>query len=507
MRKSEFERLAQRVLDGEGTESDVRKLEDAVRDSEDLRTLYRDIFVLDAGISREAIEQLPGRTFEKPAPIRRILHRQKKRDVSVALAVAVVLVLGAVVAFQWITFAPSPFVKIRLAPHTEWLTYAQDGSQADPDNLRPGDTILIEGGSLELSFRKKVKGVVQGPAQMTLEEGGNLVMAYGTGRFEIEGKAREFIVRSPRLSVRDLGTAFGIVIPLSDRIHPEVHVFEGKVVAQAMRGVGESRHLLAGEAFRVLGSGELEAIEPNPDRFYEELPTDLPYLRLTFEPQEGGGFEAKGTHPLADSLRTSLEGEVTSVPGIEGQGVSFGRPGSRLTTNWDGVLGDAPRTIAAWVRIPETSRFQTFRSIVGWGDPTIGFAGKTELLCFQEKAGAPVAMRLSFDQFLFTGETDLADGKWHHLVAVYDPRYHVMEQRVTFYVDGRLEKLNPSLTSTVRFPATPDTRAGMYPLVVGELPNIRSPRNFDGVIDEVWVFEAALDEARVRELAGVGPNE
>ena len=181
---------------------------------------------------------------------------------------------------------------------------------------------------------------------------------------------------------------------------------------------------------------------------------------------------------------------------------SDAEPASRVVTDWPGTLGDAPRTLAAWIRVPRQRDYQRYQTIAGWGDPTIGQAGKCELLLIRPRPGAPTLVRLSFDQFLFTGTTDLGDGRWHHVAAVYEGGFGEVRERVRLYVDGMPEALHPALTEVGDLPREPKTREGGFPLVVGDLPVGQDRRTFQGLIDEVAVFEAPLDAARIRGMAG-----
>ncbi|RYD35349.1 MAG: LamG domain-containing protein, partial [Verrucomicrobiaceae bacterium] len=177
-----------------------------------------------------------------------------------------------------------------------------------------------------------------------------------------------------------------------------------------------------------------------------------------------------------------------------------------VTTNWKGVGGAVPRTICAWVRLEPGQPQRRYQTIVSWGDPTIGLAAKCELLLYQPETSHSTFMRLSFDQYLYTGITDLSDNRWHHLAAVCrtDPD-GMRAPEVELYVDGRREGLHPG-ESTTNPPIRqrPDTRvgvAGAMPLVIGYTDRPAAERGFRGSIDEVYVFEATLPEERIIHLA------
>lgn len=502
MKRMEFEQLAQRVLEGLGTAEEVGRLEVELQRDGELRRVYRETFLMDEMLEQAAVEgdAVP---LQPVVPVEALLRRQRRKAVSVAVAAAAALVLAVGLGLHFIWLDPAPMLSTQAAPNTIWDVRSAEGKSAEAGDLKAGDEIRVQAGTVELEFSSGVRGIVQGPARMVVDGADRLSLSYGTGRFQVPKGAEGFKVRSRRLDVVDLGTDFGMVIPEKATLAPEVHVFQGRVRASAVGGVAETREFVGGDAARVGVTGRFEMIEPDRGRFFTELPDDLPYLRLGFEPVEGGRFGVMGNHPAVSEIHASGEGKVITTDGIRGRAVRFGKPGSRITTDWKGTLGDAPRTMAAWIRLPQGKPHRRYQTLAGWGDPTIGFAGKCELLVIRPGRRSGSFARLSFDQFLFTGTTDLADGRWHHVAAVYDGGRGSGEvkDRVRLYVDGVKEPLHPRLTEVTSLPKEPQTREGGFPLVIGDLPVRDEVRTFQGEIDEVVIFEAALDEDRIRQLA------
>lgn len=495
----DFEELAQRVLEGTADAAEVARLDTELRRDPELRRIYRETFLVDEMLGQLEADDMA----TSSVPVEALLKRQQRRALGIAMAAAAAVLALVAVGLHLIWLKPAPMLAVKVAPHTVWEVLAADGDAAEPGNLEAGDEIRVQAGTIELSFMGGVRGIVQGPARMVVEGSDRLSLSYGTGRFHVPDGAEGFKVRSRRLDVVDLGTDFGMIVPEKGTLAPEVHVFEGRVRASAVGGVAETREIRAGEAAKVSPTGRFEAIRPDSRRFFTELPEDLPYIRIGFEPVGERRFKVSGTHPAVATMTAFREREVITTEGVRGQAVAFGEKGSRVSTDWQGTLGDAPRTLAMWLRLPTQTSPQMYQTLAGWGDPTIGYAGKCELLVFQPSPDGPSLPRLSFDQFLFTGTTDLADGRWHHVAAVYEGGLGSGEvrDRVRLYVDGRPEPLHPKMTHVTTLPKEPQTREGGFPLVIGDLPVLENVRTFQGSIDELVVFEAALDESRIRELA------
>lgn len=502
MKRMEFEQLAQRVLEGLGTAEEVGRLEVELQRDGELRRVYRETFLMDEMLEQAAVEgdAVP---LQPIVSVEALLRRQRRKAVSVALAAAAALVLAVGLGLHFIWLDPAPMLSTQAAPNTIWDVRSAEGKSAEAGDLKAGDEIRVQAGTVELEFSSGVRGIVQGPARMVVDGADRLSLSYGTGRFQVPKGAEGFKVRSRRLDVVDLGTDFGMVIPEKATLAPEVHVFQGRVRASTVGGVAETREFVGGDAARVGVTGRFEMIEPDRGRFFTELPDDLPYLRLGFEPLGERRFKVSGTHPAVATITAFREREVITTEGVLGEGVAFGENGSRVSTDWQGTLGDAPRTLAMWLRLPADTSPRMYQTLAGWGDPTIGYAGKCELLVLQPNPDGPRLLRLSFDQFLFTGTTDLADGRWHHVAAVYEGGLGSGEvrDRVRLYVDGRPEPLHPKMTHVATLPKEPQTREGGFPLVIGDLPVLENVRTFQGSIDELVIFEAALNESRIRELA------
>jgi hypothetical protein len=85
----------------------------------------------------------------------------------------------------------------------------------------------------------------------------------------------------------------------------------------------------------------------------------------------------------------------------------------------------------------------------------------------------------------FTPAAAVNDGLWHHLVTTYDGT------SITLYVDGVALASQTAVRATVMDP---------YGFSIGAALNTldpNSPGNFDGTIDDVSIYAAALNQATV----------
>ena len=501
----EFEMLCQSVLEGSCTAEDFRRLERELASSPERRRLFRETYLVHEMLSAEDDMFSTAESRLQVLQIEDAIRKNRRRTFSRTMAAAACVVVLAALAFQLAGLRKSaPTLRITAGPSSKY-TVSGNGKAGDSrSDLEPGASVTLSEGTLELAFSNGVQSIIQAPASFILQSAQKLGMEMGVARFEVPEHARGFTVVTPRLEVVDLGTAFGVVEQPDEPA--QAHVFEGEIKAKT-RTEEKMTLLKAGVAVEESSQGQLVTVPLDDSLFFKELPWDLPFVHLSFEPDESGAIFVEGCHPSLETSSAMLDPDGPGLTdGIIGKAALFHGQATPVTTNWKGVGGAVPRTVCAWIRQEPGLPPRRYQTIVSWGDPTIGLAAKCEMLLYQPETAVTTVMRLSFDQYLFTGSTNLADGRWHHLAAVCrtDPSLR-RSPEVELYVDGKRELLNPResvLDPQIR--QRPDTRVGVkgaMPLVVGYTDRPDQGRGFRGEIDEVYVFEATLPEERIRDLA------
>lgn len=139
----------------------------------------------------------------------------------------------------------------------------QDG-KAKPAGkfLTTGSRLTIESGKVECWINQGIHAVIEGPADLIVQDTNRIDLSEGKAWFQVAEGAEGFTVRTPEAEIVDLGTEFGVIAGEIDE--DEVHVFQGRV---SVTGMGESkteRLLLAGNSCSIRKSGELGDI--NIDR-------------------------------------------------------------------------------------------------------------------------------------------------------------------------------------------------------------------------------------------------
>jgi hypothetical protein len=118
--------------------------------------------------------------------------------------------------------------------------------------LRSGSELRIASGIVELKFDIGVRAVVQGPARLDLLTPTKVFLYAGKMTSEVlRLEARGFEVRTPKGSVVDLGTEFGVEVTPSQSV--KVHVFKGEVVVEQVASASSARssHVVRNQGLRM----------------------------------------------------------------------------------------------------------------------------------------------------------------------------------------------------------------------------------------------------------------
>jgi hypothetical protein len=205
------------------------------------------------------------------------------------------------------------------------------------------------------------------------------------------------------------------------------------------------------------------------------------YWRFNDSPFDGDAFDSSGY------IRGgSLAGDANFVPDPEwGQVLSLDGDGDYVQiTDFKGVTGLTTRTVSAWIKTDVVDD----GDVVSWGEAA---AGKRWLLYINNSGCLQVAV---YEGNKRTTSPDLRDGAWHHIAAVL-PMGYTNVADVDLYVDGLL--VAPENTATVEQGI--DT-GSMSDVKIGIFDDDQN-RYFNGLIDDVRIYNRALDGGEIAALA------
>lgn len=506
MNAEEFDACLSRLFDGELPPGEFEALEQHLISDAHARRQYLDYVDLHNILELEfSAPFLSGAGNQAFAPVSRILRRQRIRVARIsALATAALLMVGVLVFALVSAKNRASMAGFRLAPGTVFNLTHPEGTAPESAELVEGSRLVLDHGTVELTLPTGVRAIVTAPADIVYDSEDLIRLDEGTGWFRVPSSASGFQIRTEELLVTDLGTEFGIIshVDLPD----EAHLLGGKISVRNLSGNSPERMLEGGGALKVSDGGDFEEIESRPEDFKSSLPSMPPYLHLSFDNEEGGRFPVEGTATGTSEIRAEMvSGTPQIVPGISGGALRLKGDGSYLETDWDGISGAWPRSVACWVRL-DVKRDRMIPGIAGWGlkgDHNTKWKVGAGML----KADESLISRVSFGRHWFDGTVELKEGTWHHLVFIYHGR--LLENGlpdVAIHLDGqKIGLLYQGGKDTATAPGGIDTETNSrrsHPLLIGKSPGDQV--TFSGDIDDLYIFTGALQDEVIQELFNKG---
>lgn len=500
MNQEKFYRSLSQLTDRDISPELFHELEQYLLSSEQARQQYHEYMQLQSLVGLEIDVH---HRNEKLLPIERILFRQKRRAVYVALVSAAAVILLSLVAMRFYLM-PEPESRdlaFEVSPGTQFvLSHDSDQGEVPSGNLmQPGSRLQISQGTVELQFASGVKSVVMAPADLTMRSENKLYLKEGRAWFHVPEQAIGFEVKTGDLNIVDLGTEFGVLAQPGQ--HDEVHVLKGKVQVTAQRLRKGSEILTAGDARRIDPVGRLTDIPVKSTAFLNQLPDTLPYLHWSFDQEDG--FQVKGTHPVVADVTTTAQESPLLVSGKNGRALLLNGGTQYVSTNWPGFSGARPRTVAFWIKLPEDGQPHEFAGILGWGDNTQKNA-KWEVLTRQDPVNSRGRISIFWGQSSIKTGYVIPAGSWHHVVITDSGTVDLGREIVTeIYIDGeRLKELYGDKSRKAMDTVTYTKDA--IPFTVGVTirhQSVESQRRFlKASLDELYIFDGAMTEQQIRQF-------
>ena len=163
---------------------------------------------------------------------------------------------------------------------------------------------------------------------------------------------------------------------------------------------------------------------------------------------------------------------------------------------YKGISGTGDRTISAWIRSGTNSTLLN-KGIVSWGT-NLGTQKWTFRV--QTQNGTPGAIRIEANGGFFVGNTVVTDAEWHHVAVTWanDGTPDVLDAKL--YVDGVLDAefgnvdTPPSASQSVAI-----NTASIADVRIGD--DFQTTHNWEGGIDDVRIYDEALDANAIAALA------
>lgn len=382
--------------------------------------------------------------------------------------------------------------------------------------LNGGDSIKkgrfsLSSGYAELALNNGVILVLEAPLELNINTADHVELLEGRLVAKVPQQAIGFEVITPSSEIVDLGTEFAVAVDKSG--DSQVHVLEGEIKVRGNK-VLSYEHLIKNQGRVFSGDQQVKIITSQPHLFMRVLPghsIDKPaYLHWSFDTKQGNKFSCQGAGIQGKCYEAAYKTLGTQtitqslVAGKFGQGMWFDGNNNWLETEFKGIEGNKPRTVAMWVKVPKTFSVNNGYGILSWGLPQILSAWQISPNP-SEQLGPLGRIRIGTNYGEIIGTTDLRDDEWHHIaVVLFGGKYANLATHVLIYVDGKLEKTSRKSIAKV---FTQASHQSSQPLRMGRnlaFTNLKHKNQknkfFKGGVDEVFVFDSALQHQQVLNL-------
>ena len=479
-----LESLIQRYLDGVATAQDLGELNGHLRSDAAARSQFMEMLNLDSALAANAAGWLAdkaGASTAKPV--------QRRTLVLPALWLAAAACLALAGAAWWWQGTKTVFATVHKGAGAEELAVGMP--------LR-GEVHEIKNGAVEFITSRGARIVVEAPALFQFESAQRLHLMRGRVAAEVPPAAKGFTVITPTGSAVDLGTKFGVDVPV-DRA-AEIHVFQGEVIAQPSGG-RQHQSVRGGQAVTLQST-------PGGEREFRSAA----FIRSDELTALSAGLVA-GQRARAETRVTLLRNDPALIalldfqsgvlpPGtfrvVQGRwpgslAPEFVNTGDHMKIDVGGEREWPQLSLAAWVRLDRLGApYQSLYHTDGWAGDKPGQVhwminhDTTMRLALQGNTLAPGA----HDRFPDSLTPVLPEqGRWVHLAVVYDSVAHT----VRFYLNGKFDK---EVRQETAYPA----RLG--PAQIGNWN--QQDRKLSGRVGELLILGRAMNDDEVRALHAAG---
>lgn len=375
---------------------------------------------------------------------------------------------------------------------------ASVGSEFHSGRTVRGDDFNLAEGSVEFITATGARVVVEAPAAFQFQSAQRLGVTHGKVSADVPPSAKGFTVLTPDGNAVDLGTKFGVDVPPVGAA--EIHVFQGKVIAQAT-GANSKQSLHGGEAL-TMASGIGAARELRSAAFIQsdEMQSLTAGLAAGQRARADAALSILRKDPaliaLFDFNAQLPEGVFRAAQGRwpGSHALEFVSRGDHLKLDVGGDRAWPKLTLAAWVRLDRLEApYQSLYHTDGWQQDK---PGQVHWIVLHDGT-----MRLALRQNTMSKETPAPGGypnsrtpvlpplpergRWVHLAVVYNSD----ARTVRFYLNGAFDN---EIVQQVALPA----RLG--PAQIGNWN--KEDRKLSGRMDEFIILGRALTDDEMRAL-------
>ncbi len=384
-----------------------------------------------------------------------------------------------------------------LLPVVAKLWQAVDARWANPEQtltvgqtLKTGQRLELLEGLVEVKFASGARAIIKGPASFDIRTSNEGYLERGCLVARVPEEAVGFTLQTPHAKIVDLGTEFGATA--KEEHGTQLAVLEGSVevtIADGTEAPVKKYCVSAGASVNIsAGQTVVTALDFQPRPYLEMLRTSRGFRELlshfTFDADSNNRSTRECPVRLAGSLgggKPSSDCRITHTAGdcvFGGGAVEFGAAPDFVDIPNCGFAHGRPWSVAFWAKMRSLGKEGM---VIGQRNTTSHF------IHLSNNPGRELRWRgdkNSQADFHFEMDTN-----WHHYVLIaHDADNDGKVNDLTLYRDGQ------TIGTVV------DRSTGFLICEIGHAYDITLNLDFNGQIDEVWIFGRALGRNAVQAL-------
>ena len=195
-----------------------------------------------------------------------------------------------------------------------------------------------------------------------------------------------------------------------------------------------------------------------------------------FDEASGKTTPDSSKHGRSGTLKEDLSFDKDSAKGRTGKALKFDDNGHVEITKYKGVTGTRARTVAAWIKTENDGG-----EIISWGEDDFG---KMFTFCFIR---GRIGIRPNGGYYYMNEPVD--DDQWHHVVVVVkEAEVPNLHDDVVLYRAGIIAEVHDI------------GLLDLWPVDTGSDLDVRIGRGFEGLIDDVRIYDRVLSDKEVLAL-------
>jgi len=504
--RNKLEELLATLMESALSDSEQKELDQILQSSDEARDYYNDYIDTHIALDWHFGDQ----SLDLPSGLEPMINQPPEKKT--LKFIAPILALAAILTLVFVLPKTEKPDESNLAQKDYTLLKSVSANWDKNQNFKVGDGFekgkhSLKSGYCEISNGKGVKLIVEGPAEFDLVSPMKVKLEKGTIVAAVEEEGIGFQVDTPKTNVVDLGTEFGVSV--QENGDTEVHVLDGKVETIT----GSNKKLINKSEATLITAKSTVAKAADAGKFMRILPEkpkeEISYIHWPLNEGQGKVSTYKGENLKDKDYDAYLKSTYANgngpnwINGKFNKGVHFDGNGNYIETGFPGIGGAHARSVSFWVKIPKDVRTDQATSMLAWGS-YLG-KGRTWQVSWnwQAKDGNVGALRAGLYHGQIVGTQDLRDDKWHHIAVVMfgDGKPNV-STHILLYVDGKLEPASRKSILDVKtdIKSKKSTKVLMGRDAMAQIYGKKQHKVFKGSLDEVYIFNFALNDEQIRQL-------